>query len=68
MLARLYERVMGVAVYPRIENTNADWVHEICGKALSKGMERLFKLVKKQGHKDLMDYYVASHEGVSPQH
>jgi hypothetical protein len=53
---------MGVYVYPRIENTNADWVHEISGKALSKGMERLFKLVKKQGHKDLMDYYEPSQE------
>lgn len=53
---------MGVSVYPRIENTKADWVHNISGKALSKGMERLFKLVKKQGHKDLMDYYVPSQE------
>ena len=53
---------MGVAVYPRIENTTADWVHEISGKALSKGMDRLFKLIKKEGLKDLMDYYVPSQE------
>ena len=53
---------MGVAVYPRIENINADWVQEIDGKALSKDMERLFKLIKKQGYKDLMSYYVPSQE------
>ena len=53
---------MGVAVYPRIENTNADWVHDISGKALSKGMDTLFKLIKKQGFKDLMYYYVSSEE------
>ncbi|MBA4150635.1 MAG: hypothetical protein H0X66_21185 [Verrucomicrobia bacterium] len=53
---------MGVAVYPRIENSDSDWVHDISGKALSKGMERLYALVKKQGYKDLMDYYVPSQE------
>ncbi|MDB6024069.1 MAG: hypothetical protein JWM68_292 [Verrucomicrobiales bacterium] len=53
---------MGVAVYPRIENTNADWVQEISGKSLARGMERLFELVKKQGYKDLMSYYVPSQE------
>lgn len=53
---------MGVEIYPRIENTTAAWLHEISGKALAKGMERLSKLVKKQGHKDLMDYYVPSQE------
>ena len=53
---------MGVAVCPRIENTSADWVHEISGKALSKGMERHFKLIKKQGYKQLLDYYVLSEE------
>ena len=53
---------MGVAVYPRIENANADWVHDISGKALAKGMDTLFQLTKKQGFKNLMDYYVSSQE------
>lgn len=53
---------MGVAVYPRIENTNADWVHDISGKALAKGMDTLFKLIKKHGFKNLIDYYASSQE------
>ena len=53
---------MGVAIYPRIENTTADWVHEISGKALAKAREKLFHYVKKDGYKDLMDYFVASQE------
>ncbi|MGV3755075.1 MAG: hypothetical protein ACO1QS_06810 [Verrucomicrobiota bacterium] len=53
---------MGVAVYPRIENTSADWAFDINGKALSRGMERLFKLIKRQGYKDLMDYFVPSQD------
>src|SRR5262245_4639655 len=55
---------MGVAVYPRIENTQDDWVREICGKALARGMDRLFKLVKQQGFKVLVDYYVPSQENL----
>ena len=53
---------MGAQVYPRIENTEADWVHDISGKALSRGMERLYKLIQKEGHKDLLEYYVESQE------
>jgi len=53
---------MGAYVYPRIENTEADWVHQMSGKALSRAIGRLSKLVKKQGFKDLMDYYVEGQE------
>src|SRR6266481_2611682 len=53
---------MGTAIHPHIENTDAEWVYEISGKSLSRNREKLFKLIKKQGHKDLMDYYVASQE------
>ncbi|HUG10608.1 MAG TPA: hypothetical protein VMM36_06320 [Opitutaceae bacterium] len=53
---------MGVSFYPRIENTDAEWVHNISGKALSKNFERLAKLIKEHGHKDLMDYFVESEE------
>ena len=49
---------MGVCIYPRIENVEADWVYKISGKALSKNLEKLSKIVRKQGLKDLMDYYV----------
>ena len=59
---------MGVAVYPRIENTEADWVHQISGKALSKCMGKLSKLIKKRGFKDLMDYYVESQEQLDDLH
>lgn len=53
---------MGAFIYPRIENTEADWVHRISGKALSRAMGKLSKLVKKQGFKDLLDYYVEDQE------
>ena len=54
--------VMGVAFYPRIENTNAEWALDISGKALAKSSDKLFKLIKKQGHKELMHYFVPSEE------
>jgi hypothetical protein len=53
---------MGTAIHPHIENTDAEWVYEISGKSLSRNREKLFKLIKNQGHKDLMDYYVPSQE------
>ncbi len=53
---------MGVSVYPRIENTDADWVYDISGKALSRGMDGLYKLIRKEGYKDLMEYYVETQE------
>jgi hypothetical protein len=49
---------MGVAFYPRIEGTDEDWVRQISGKSLAREYERLNKLIKKHGFKDLMEFYV----------
>ena len=55
---------MGVAFHPHIENTSAEWVYEISGKPLAKHWEKLHKLIRKQGFKSLMDYYVPSQENL----
>ncbi len=53
---------MGTYIYPRIEGTDADWTQDMSGKAISRNLERLQKLVRKEGHKELMDYFVPSDE------
>ena len=49
---------MGVSFYPRVENTPEDWTRQISGKALARYYDRLQRLIKKQGHRDLMAFYV----------
>jgi hypothetical protein len=53
---------MGVAIYPRIQGVSESWVYEISGKALAAQRERLHKMVKGQGLKDLLEYFVPSKE------
>ena len=54
---------MGVALYPRIENTDGSWAIDISGKALAKSWDKKpFKRLQKEGRKDLMDFYVPSPE------
>jgi len=49
---------MGVSFYPRVENASEDWTRQISGKALARDYPRLQRLIKKQGHRDLMAFYV----------
>jgi hypothetical protein len=53
---------MGVAFYPRIEGVSDDWACQISGKTLAREYDRLHQLIKKQGFKELMEFYVPSEE------
>jgi hypothetical protein len=53
---------MGVSFYPRVENVSDEWALQISGKALAHGYDRLNRLIKKQGFKDLMEFYVPHEE------
>ncbi len=53
---------MGVAIYPRIQGVSESWAYEISGKALAAEHERLHKMIKNQGLKDLLEYFVPSQE------
>ena len=53
---------MGVSFFPRIENAVDDCTFDICGKALASEYKRLNGLIKKQGYRDLMAFYVPHEE------
>ena len=53
---------MGVRFYLRVQDVTDDWVDNGCGGPLAREYDRLERLVRKQGHRPLMDFYVPDPE------
>jgi hypothetical protein len=54
---------VGVYVYPR--GVSEDWTRQLSGHALARDCDKLHKLIKKGGCRDLMSFYVPHKEEMS---
>lgn len=53
---------MGVRFYLRLQEMSDDWIDNGSGNALAREYEHLERMIRKQGHRRLMEFYVPAPE------